>query len=312
MKNRDSDYFSFYFLFEKIVAVPIFIFILILGLCFNPAYAFNWKDLHELADSLSLEEAKANAGKQPDSIEGLYVLGLVCLNQHNDNDAEAAFNKIIGLNPAAYEAQWGLSETLRRRHRADKSEAILNEIIKSHPDFSPAFITLAYIKYNQMDFESSVRLASKVIKQGKNNVDLSNYTRAFLIVAGAKGMIAHYGGPIAKVVNGTGVFPTLKDAESLQPNSPGVLFGIGCFYLLAPSIVGGNKDKALDYLQRTVKADPLFADAYVRLAQAYNVKGDKQKYELYLQKALEVDPQNELVLDVQSGRCKFICVTGKE
>jgi tetratricopeptide (TPR) repeat protein len=285
---------------------------LILCLCANPAYALQWKDLHELADSLSPEEARANAEKRPGSIENLYVLGLASLNLHKDDDAEEAFNKIIALAPFCHEAQWGLSEVLRRRHRADQSEAMINEILESNPDFSPALITLAYIKYNQLDFENSVRLASKVVRQGRNNVDLSNYTRSLLIIAGAKGMLAHFGGPVSKVINGAGVFSTLKEAELLQPNSPGVLFGIGCFYLLAPPLIGGDKNKALEYLQRAVKADPLFADACVRLAQAYRLKGDKEKYELYLQKAREIDPQNELVLDIRSGRCGFICVGGKE
>ena len=42
-----------------------------------------------------------------------------------------------------------------------------------------------------------------------------------------------------------------------------------------------------------------FADAYARLAQFYRDKGDKEKYHSYLDKALELDPQNELALMVQ-------------
>ena len=56
----------------------------------------------------------------------------------------------------------------------------------------------------------------------------------------------------------------------------------------------------------------MFVDAYVRLAQLYKVRGIKEKYDFYMNKALELDPKNELILDSQSGECKFICVGGKD
>ena len=193
-----------------------------------------------------------------------------------------------------------------------KSEALTSEIVKSNPNFSPAYITLAYIKYMQMNFNQAVNLASKVLEQGEDQVDLSNYVRAILIVAGSKGMIAHYGGPISKIVNGTAVLPNLRKAERLKPDDAGVLFGLGSFYLLAPSLAGGDPDKAKDYLEKTIKADPLFVDAYVRLGQWYKIKGDKQKYVEYLNKAQAIDSQNELLCDLRSGECNFICLGDDE
>ena len=121
-------------------------------------------------------------------------------------------------------------------------------------------------------------------------------------------MIAHYGGPLSKVINGTGVLPALRKAEALQPDNAGVLFGIGSYYLLAPGFAGGDRNAALDHLEKAVKADPLMADTYVRLAQAYKLKGNSEKYNVCLQKALEIDPQNELALDIKNKTCKFICV----
>ena len=72
------------------------------------------------------------------------------------------------------------------------------------------------------------------------------------------------------------------------------MLGLGSYYLLAPFFAGGDKKKALAYLEKAVKADLYFADAYVRLAQAWREKGDKVRHDFYLGKALELDPQNEL------------------
>jgi len=232
--------------------------------------------------------------------------------KHKDSEAAEVFNKIILLDPKTNEARWGIAEALRREHKIEKSEKILNEIIKADPDFSPAYITLAYVKYTQMDFEQSVRLALKVIRQGRENVDLSNYTRAYLLLAGAKGMIASQGGLLSKAINGTAVLPNLKKAEALQPDSQMVMFGLGSFYFLAPAIAGGNINKARDYLEKAIKVDPLFADAYVRLAQVYKVLGDNEKYGKNLRIARQIDPENALLKDFEKGQCKFNCVTVKE
>jgi len=275
-------------------------------------YGLNWQTLHDEADKTSLSDAQEAVQEKPDSVDDLYVLGLIFLNLHKDQEAGETFRNILSLSADSLEAKWGVAEVLRRNHELQKSESLLNEILKVNPDFSPALISLAYIRYIQMKFDEAVKLAYKVEKQGMDNVDLSNYVRALLLVAGAKGMIAHYGGPLSKVINGTAVMPNLKKAEKLQPDSAGVTFGLGSFYFLAPGIVGGSKQKAEEYLKKTIELDPYFVDAYVRIAQLYSIKGDSAQYKEYLRKAQEIDPKNEILLDFKSGACKFICVGGEE
>lgn len=294
----------------KRIFISVFLLLFIGAMAFS--YALDWKSLHEKADKVSLPQALSAVDLNPASIDNLYVLGLAYLNGHKDKEAGEVFDKIISLNPEVNEARWGRAEVLRRQYKIEESEKILDGIIKTNPDFSPAYITLAYVKYTQMDFEKTVWLALKIIKQGRDKVDLSNYTRAYLLLAGAKGMIASRGGPLSKLINGTVVLPNLKKAQMLQPDSQAVLFGLGSFYFLAPGIAGGDIDKAEDYLKKAIEVDPLFADAYVRLAQIYKVKGDSGKYEKYLNRAKEIDPENTLLRDFERKQCKFNCVTVKE
>ncbi len=269
-------------------------------------YAFDWKLLHEEADRTDLQYI-TNKAKQDKSIENLYILGLVRLNLHKDALASEAFNEILNLDPDNYQAKWGVAEVLRRQHSFILSERVFNDIIAKHPDFSPAYISLAYIKYLNCDFQGSYKLAVKVIEQGRSKVDISNFVRAYCIYAGNKGMIAHYGGPLSKVINGTVVLSTLKKAQALQPDSTAVLLGLGSFYLLAPSLAGGNIDNARQYLEKAVKIDPYLVDAYVRLAQVYKAKGDQGGYDKYMKIALDIDPKSPIALDIKSGKCRFIC-----
>ncbi len=283
---------------------------LVLAACFltfGDCLALDWEKLHEQADKQSFAQLLAAVQNDPNSIENNYILGLVYLNQHRDKEAEQVFRNILENDPQAIGAEWGLAEALRRQHKLIPAEKMLSEIIKTNAEFYPAYISLAYIKYIQMDFGQSVRLALKVMKAGRDKVDLSNYVRAYCLYAGAKGMIAHYGGAFSKLVNGLVVKSNLDTAQKLQPNSAGVLFGLGSFYLLAPRIAGGDPDKSETYLKEAISRDPSFADAYVRLAQLYKLKGDNPAFNKYLDKALTLDPGNELALDTQSGACKYIC-----
>lgn len=290
-------------MFKKIfIALSI-----ILYLC-SFVYAFDWKGVHGKADEITSKDALAILGQNPDSLENLYLLGLTYLNEYKTKEAEVIFKKMLEIDPQSKEALWGRAEVLRRKRNFKESEKILTELIKKYPDYSPSYISLAYIKYLEKEFDDTVKLAYTVVKQGKDNVDLTNFVRAHGLVAGAKGMIAHYGGPVSKVVNGRSVLPYLKKAESLQPDSPAVLFGLGSYYLLIPKIFGRDIDKAEKYLQKAVEVDPDFPDVYVRLAQIEKLRGNIRKYGEHMNKALELDPDNELARDIQQGKCEFVCV----
>ncbi|MBI3990945.1 MAG: hypothetical protein HY350_02235 [Candidatus Omnitrophica bacterium] len=289
---------------KKITLLIVFLSLL----CFKLCFGMDWVRLHEEADKKSLLDALSAIQRNPESKEDLYALGLVYLNLHKDKDAGEVFKELLAIDPDLTEAKWGNAEVLRRQHRLEESEKSLEEIIRYNPRFSPAYISKAYIRYTWGDFNQAVKLAAFVLKEGRHKVDLSNYVRALLLLGGTKGMIAHYGGPLSKVINGTGVLPNLKKAKALQPDSPGVLFGLGSFYLLAPHLAGGDRQLAEEYLQKAINADPFFADPYVRMAQLCKLKGDNNKYQAYLNKALEIDPLNELALDISRGTCRFICV----
>ena len=273
------------------------------------SYALDWIEIHEQADRTSFSEALVSFEEDPQSIDSIYLLALTYLNVHRDKEAGDAFSLMLNKVPGSIQAKWGLAEVMRRNQKIDESEEMLKEIIRSDPKFWPAHITLAYVKYTKQEFEEAVKIATKVSKVNREEIDLSNYARAYLIIGGAKGMIASRGGLISKIINGTQILPNLKKAESLQPDSAAVSFGLGSFYFLAPIIAGGNRQKAKKYLERAIEVDPLFADAYVRLAQLYKMQGEEEKSRIYFNKALDINPENTLVQDFRSGRCKFACIS---
>ena len=280
-----------------------FILVFTLFACFSSnAFAFDWKKLHETADDITQVNAQKTVNNNKNSPDALYVAALVNLNGYNVTEAKSLFLNILKISPQTIEAKWGLAEILRREYDLQKSQEMLRQIIRSNPDFYPAYITLAYIEFSLKNYKEAVRLAAVVINQGAEVVDRSNYVRAYLILAGAKGMIADRSGPLAKAFHGLQVLPNLKRAQRLQPESPGVYFGLGAFYLLAPAIAGGDIIKAKEHLEKAIAFDPNLVDAYVRLAQVYKAQGDLDKFHEYLQLALEKDPKNYLANEVRNSQ----------
>jgi tetratricopeptide (TPR) repeat protein len=267
----------------------------------------SWKSLHERAERMSLEEARQAARDPAISWQEAYVAGVAFLYLYRIDDARAVFERVSRAAPDMPAARWGQAEVLRRAHELEESRMMLDEILAKDPVFYPAHLSRGYIAFMQGDFSATAKHAGAVMFRPEGEVDTSNYVRACSMYSGAKGMLAHYGGPMAKVTNGSVVLSTLKKAQRLQPEAPAVLFGLGSFYLLAPKFGGGDLDHAIEYLEKAVAADPLFADAYVRLSQAYKKKGNAAGATKSMEKALALDPKNELARDVSTGTCRFIC-----
>ncbi len=287
------------------------IFIAAVNLLFWGNFVFaggiDWIPLHERQYSISVTQALEDLSAKPNNIEDLYQLGLSCFIQHKDKLAVESFRRILKIDPHSYPAKWGVAEYERRIHKYGKAVKSLKDIIDKHPDFAPAYISLAYIRYMQTKFEETARLTGRVINLGKSKMDSYTNVRAHCIYAGAKGMIAYKGGPLSKAINGPAVLRHLRIARDIKPDCLAVYFGYGCYYLLSPRQGGRNLKKAQTFLEKAVTLDPLFADGYARLAQLYRLKKDKKMADFYLKKALTIDPKNILALDVKDRKCRFIC-----
>jgi tetratricopeptide (TPR) repeat protein len=287
----------------------ILLFLAILWFVFGPppCFALDWKALHEQADSIDLATAIRHAEEDPPSLEAYYVLGLVYLGLYRTEDAEMSFDRLLALVPEIKEGLWGKAEVLRRHHRVAESEAILERLISEYPGYYPSYLTLAYIRFIQLRFRDSADLVLKIMRRHRADIDVTNYARAHVLFAGAKGMIARSGDPVSRLINGFVVMPALREAQSMTPDRPEVLYGFGSYYLLAPRGLGKNIRLAKEYFDRMIVKAPFFPDGYVRLAQVYKIMGDESKYEQLLDTALKLDPQSELALDIKNKTCLFVC-----
>lgn len=275
--------------------------------------ALDWKKLHNHSRQISLEEAARQQKKDPLSIEKNYLLGLVSLDAYQNKRAMEAFSDILKMDKGNVAAKWGKAEVLRRQHKLKESEELIKEeVLSRDKNFAPAYISLGYIKYLQMDFAQSAKFCAKVINLKEDNVDLTTMVRAHSIYAASKGMLAHYGNAWTKLTHFNAIRRHLKMAEKLDPEAAEVYLGWGSYYMLMPSLLGQNFEKARKLILKAIEQNPHLPETYVRLAQVCRKMGNFVDYERNIQKALDLDPGNELALDIQSGRCRFICLKDVE
>lgn len=270
------------------------------------AYGADWKTLTDEAVSLSSSAVAALEGKEKKSEQDVYMLTLIYYRQYHHAGLKklwADSGKIPPDSPAVKLLQGIL---LMREHQHRQSRAVLNGALQSHPDFYPALFVLGHQCYLLKDFSQAHALARQLIGK-KNHLSKYHYMASLVLAAGARGFTAprNWLWAIPAYFEVTGHF---REARKLMPESAEVLYGLGCFHLLTPSFAGGDIDLAIAMLEKSRRLTPLNTQAYVRLAQAYRAQKDESAYRKNIDRAYELDAQDELLLDYLSGEKGFLDV----
>ena len=219
------------------------------------------------------------------------------LRIRKDKKALAIIEKILAREPENIDALCGKAEILRRGGKYKEAESILNQLLQKDPLYENALLSLAYIRYQTGKAEESFKLVNTVLESAC--MDKENEALAYTLLGGINSLRAEKGWLFTKFKYGTKIQCYFLKAKELAPEVPEVRLGLGTFYLLAPQIIGGDLNKALPELEYTVSIAPDFATANARLAQAYKKKGDMAKYKHYIERAKELDPNNEAVKEIE-------------
>lgn len=222
------------------------------------------------------------------------------LRARKDLLAEAEADKILSVEPDNTCALWAKAEIFRRTYKFSDSEKVLGRVLAASPGYVPAMVSMAYIRYHNNKFREALTLLKQALRCP--GLDRENKAMIYMLIGSVNAKRAKQGGFLGKVAYGTRILGYFEKARAFAPELPEVRLGLGSFYLLAPKIAGGNLDLAIEELNYAVTLTPDFATANARLAQAYREKGDPEKYGLYMQKARELDPHNEVVKEIESGR----------
>ena len=272
----------------------------------SSSFASDWKSPADLAIGMSPGAITTLENKQDKSVQDIYVLTIVYYREFQKSKLKKLFQDNEKQNPLSPEVKLLQGIVLMRDHRYQESRDVLTGVIKAHPDFYPAQLTLAHLDYLQKDFDRSYRVARQMIDKKK---ELSRFHAAlgFMLAAGAKGVITQKS-MLRAIPAYFEVNRYLKEAQKQMPDSAEVLYAVGSYHLLTPGVAGGDLDKAIVLLEQSRRLAPLNPDVYVRLGQAYRAKGLAAISHKYLAYARELDARDELLLDDLSGDKVFLDV----
>lgn len=272
----------------------------------SSAAAADWMSLADRAVSLSASEISALENKKDKTAEDFYMLSLLYYRNYDHTGLKKLFAAHVASASAGAELRVLEAIILMREHRHSESRSALMCVLDAQPDFHPARIVLAHLSYLQKDFKQSYALARQLIAR-KKELSKYHYTVSLLLAAGAKGILTqrYMVRAIPAYFEITGYF---KEAKRMMPDAAEVLYGLGSYHLLTPPIAGGDVDKAIAMLEKSRRLTPQNTPVYVRLAQAYRFKGDEIAWKKNVERAMEIDPQDELLLDYLSGEKVFLDV----
>ncbi|MDD2690078.1 MAG: tetratricopeptide repeat protein [Candidatus Omnitrophica bacterium] len=226
----------------------------------------------------------------------LFEKASLLLKSRKDNEALAVYEEILSIEPANIDALWGKAEVLRRSRDYGHSEDLLNQILKINPGHVSSLISLSFIRYKDTRLNEALQLVKRALKAER--LDNDNEALGYVMLGMINSRRSQQGWFFEKITYGMQIKRHFLKAKALASDLPEISLALGTFYLLAPPIAGGNLEEALKELDAAVKIAPDFATVNARLAQAYKKKGDLDKYNFYLKKTRELDPENEVLREL--------------
>jgi tetratricopeptide (TPR) repeat protein len=163
--------------------------------------------------------------------------------------------------------------------------------------------TKAYLA-KERDFAKDKKAAERWIDSAISDVQRS-------ITLNDKSADAHallgdlYGAKISGMMSGMKYGPKAnaetERAFQLDPNNAQAFAVIGRKYYFAPSMFGGDLNKAIESFKKATTLDPHYDEAFVWLAIAYRKKGDSQDAQAAVAQALKLNSHSVFAQRIQAG-----------
>ncbi len=219
------------------------------------------------------------------------------MKARRDRDALALAEAALISEPSNLDAMCVKAEVLRRMRRYNEAEVILTQVLNKDPGRCSAIISSAYIRYKYAEFDKALELLKAVVEGGA--CDKENLALAYATMGAVNSKQVGNTLLLGKLYHVKAMKEYFAKAKDLAPELAETRVGLGSFYMFAPFFLGGNLEKAIVELEYAVKLAPDFATANARLAQAYKKKKDTAKYQFYLLRAKSLDPENEVVKEIE-------------
>jgi tetratricopeptide (TPR) repeat protein len=182
----------------------------------------------------------------PKFAEALASLAMIAQARNDLKTAEAEFKAASDASPARSTRRMLYARFKMQTGDAAGATAILQDVLKTPPDYLPALLGLGEIALAQNNFDDCLAAINKILARDPDNFD------GLMLSARLKFAQRDLGGSIL----------TLERLTKLYPQSPRGHFQLGAVYF-----ANGDDDKAVVSLNRALELEAGMAEATMVLAQ---------------------------------------------
>jgi tetratricopeptide (TPR) repeat protein len=161
-------------------------------------------------------------------------------------------------------------------------KAQVEPLVKADPTDARSTYWLAEAEGALGNLDAAVKLAEQAVALDPKNA------KYHALLAASCGRLAQTSGLLKQLQNGRRAKKELDAALELDPNNEGALYGLALFYYAAPSMLGGDKQKAQAAAELLTKLNPV--RGYLTQAKLASERKDPAAEEDAYKKAVAADP----------------------
>jgi tetratricopeptide (TPR) repeat protein len=155
------------------------------------------------------------------------------------------------------------------------------------------------------DKKGASAAVDKAIEAARKSIALKEESAdAHSLLADLYGRKIAYGGMMAGMHFGPKITEENKRALALDDKNPRAWASLGRQYFFAPTMFGGDINKAVESLEKSLALDAQQDETWVWLAKAFQKQGDKPKARDAVQHALQLNPQSAFAKDTAASLAK--------
>jgi tetratricopeptide (TPR) repeat protein len=205
--------------------------------------------------------------EQPNYIAPRSILAQVALNQRKPDEAINWCNEVIALDPQNARSRLLKTIALRTSGQYDQGRREVDTILRASPKNAAALLQLGLVEIERKNFSAAAAAFMKL--QELNRTDAAGGVAAMYVAEGQPDK----------------AFDLLKKTASQFPDS------VLLHDLLATLAVTMQKyDVAIDEFRTLLAKDPHSTTLYIRMAEAYRLKGDLKSSVATLERAQKAMP----------------------
>ncbi len=264
---------------------------------------------------------KADAAKI-DTVETRYLRGVLLFKQNKNDEALAAFDKTLELEPKFGSAQYYRGQTLDRMDKPDEAITAYQKTIEMEPSNSAASFDMGVAYYNKGDYNNAANAYQQTIKyDNKNSQAHANLASTYRQLekfpdANAEYKVAsdgiktpdlysEWGFCLGKTNEWEKAVARLNTAKELSPsaidntNLGWAYYNAGYTQTTAKNDEAAkvNFEQSKIFLQKAVEQDPKLDAAYLNLGSTHNALGEYQEAVNSLNTAVSLHPKWAIALN---------------